>query len=47
MLHRKLCPNNHDVGLVSARRIAGGHKIQQGSDGREYLSRYLECGEEH
>ena len=37
MLNRNLCPNDHDAELVPTRATAGGHEIQQGPDGREYL----------
>lgn len=47
MLHRKLRRNNHDVRLVPSRATAGGYEIQQGGDGREHLSGYMECGEEY
>lgn len=47
MLYRKLRPHYHDARLVPTRGIAGGHKVQQGPDGREHLSRYLWCGDEY
>ncbi|CAD6583281.1 MAG: hypothetical protein ASARMPREDX12_001219 [Alectoria sarmentosa] len=31
---KNLCPNNHDAELVPTWATAGGHKIQQGPDGR-------------
>lgn len=47
ILDRELCLDDYDAGLVPARATADGHKIQQGANGRQHLSRYLECGEEH
>ncbi len=47
ILYRKLCLDDYDAGLVPFRAVAGGPQIQQGTDGREHLSRYLECGEKY
>lgn len=46
-LSRKLCHNDHDARLVPSRAAAGGYEIQHCADGREHLSRHLECGEEY
>lgn len=47
ILCRKLCCNDHDAGLVPSRPAACAHKIQQGRNGYNHLSRYIQCGEEY
>lgn len=44
---RKLCFDDNDVRMVPLRATAGGHGIHRGEEGREHLSRCLECGKEY